>query len=212
MVHAQLLHVVFSLCSKPGCHRHHLLGVLRPLHCHPLPSPWMDLWQLHVQNCCLSTAGKKKIIIIIEFVFSCFLIHRDVRILRNKRFHTCSKIQYICCRVMTLRALTQSNASSHDQPDVLWYHTSALCHRRISYVRNLLLTAWKDLLLLSQWKGSGHSAEGWFNKNIQSTKIICAENREKDKKSQTSIESWLETMRLYEVQLHIRLIQAHWTV
>lgn len=48
----------FHLCSKPGCHWHHLLGVLRPVHCHPLSSAWMDLWQLYVQICCLSTAGK----------------------------------------------------------------------------------------------------------------------------------------------------------
>lgn len=46
------------LGSKPGRYWHHLPGLLRPLHRHPLPAARMDLRQLHVQICGLSAAGK----------------------------------------------------------------------------------------------------------------------------------------------------------
>lgn len=71
--YTECLCVVLSLCSEPGCHRHHLLGVLRPLHCHPLSSPWMDLWQLHVQICCLSSAGKHT-----TYLFQSYHNHNDI--------------------------------------------------------------------------------------------------------------------------------------
>lgn len=69
-----ILCVVFSLCSKPGSHWHHLPGVLRPLHCHPLSSPWMDLWQLHVQMCCLSTAGKNMTHVFFKYIITIIIM------------------------------------------------------------------------------------------------------------------------------------------
>lgn len=51
-------HRLFFPSSKPGCHRYNLFGVLCPLHCHSLSPPWLDLWQLHVQICCISAAGR----------------------------------------------------------------------------------------------------------------------------------------------------------